>query len=73
MTVLFVCEETKKLITREDLLLKWAIFQKGFLQEIEKVMESESLEKVPGLQEVLEELKSSAIFSGILIFNNPTK
>ena len=30
-------------------------------------MESKSLEKVPGLQEVLGELKSSAVLSGIIL------
>ncbi len=29
----------------------------------EKVMESNALEKVPGIQEVLEELKSSSVIS----------
>ena len=33
-------------------------------------MESNSLEKVPWLQEILEELKSSAIFRGIFILSD---
>ncbi len=41
--------------------------KKKNLQEMEKVTESKSLEKVPRLQEVLEELKSSASLSGFFL------
>ncbi len=38
---------------------------------MEKVLESKSLEKVLGLQEVLEELKiSAAVFSGFFLFTH---
>ena len=45
--------------------------KKRLLQEMENVMESKSLEKNPGRQEVLEELKRSAFFREFL--DIPTK
>ena len=63
----FVC--LKKLTTTQTsdhkrrVIAKLAICKNnGFFMKWEKVMESNSLEKEPGVQEVLEELKCSAIF-----------
>ncbi len=53
------------LLNKDDLISEWAIFKRALLQERDEIMKSKSLEKAPEFQEVLEELKRSAAYTGI--------